>query len=259
MRLPHRGLWFALVAIAVLSATVCAFGQDRDDQNRRTGACFYKDANYRGDRFCLNEGDRMRMVPEGFNDKISSIRIFGRTEVTVYDDRDFGGPSLHVRQDIMDLESFEMKPGHSWNDKISSIDVAVSRYGRDGGDRDGDRDRDRDRDRDGDRDWDRYRNRDWDRDEERSRHAGACFYKDANFGGAKFCIERGEQLAMVPEGFNDRLSSVRIFGNAQVTLFENRDFGGRTLNLRDNVNNLQSYQVSPGHSWNDRTSSIRVY
>ena len=256
MRLPHRGLWFGWVVVAVLCTTVCSSAQDRDDQNRRSGACFYKDANFRGDRFCLNEGDHMRMVPEGFNDKISSIRIFGRTEVTVYDDRDFGGPRLHVKEDIMDLESFQMKPGHSWNDKISSIDVALSQYGSDG---DRDRDWDRDHDRDRDQDWDRYRNRDWDRDDERRRHAGACFYKDADFGGAKFCLEQGERLAMVPEGFNDRLSSVRIFGNAQVTLFENRDFGGRTLNLRDDVTNLQSFQVSPGHSWNDRTSSIRVY
>jgi len=66
-------------------------------------------------------------------------------------------------------------------------------------------------------------------------------------------------MAQVPQGFSDRISSVRLYGRATVVVFQDADFRGRKLEIRDDVVNLQSFQVSPGHSWNDRISSIRVY
>ena len=52
----------------------------------REGACFYEDADYRGDFFCVRAGESLDSLPSGVNDRISSIRIFGRAEVTVYRD-----------------------------------------------------------------------------------------------------------------------------------------------------------------------------
>src|SRR6266404_2907220 len=234
------------------------WAQDRDygNRDRRSGACFFKDADFRGESFCADAGQRVSQVPEGFRDRISSVRIFGRTEVTVYQDRNFGGPSLRLLDDVANLQSYQVSPGHSWNDRISSIDVGGG--GRDWDhDRDRDRDRDWDRDRDRDHDWDRDRDRDQDRD--RDRRGGACFYKEANFQGERFCVDKGERVYNVPTGFGDRISSVRIFGRTEVTLYQDTNFGGHNLRLRNDVNNLQSYQVAPGHSWNDRVSSIKVY
>lgn len=234
MTLTGRLCSFVLVAIALISAThVCA--QDRDDRDRRSGACFYKEAEFQGERFCMEAGDRVTRVPEGFNDRISSVRIFGRSEITVYENVDFGGRSLRLRDDVANLKSYEVSPGHTWNDRISSIQVAA--------DRDRDRDRDRNRDRDND---------------DQGRRGGACFYKDADFHGEKFCVERGERLPRLPEGFNDTISSIRIFGGTEITVYQDHDFGGVSLDLRNDVTNLRDYQISPGHSWNDRVSSIRV-
>jgi len=47
---------------------------------------------------------------------------------------------------------------------------------------------------------------------------GACFYKDPNFRGEYFCTGAGENVAAVPEDMNDEISSIRVFGGAEVTL-----------------------------------------
>jgi hypothetical protein len=147
------------------------------------------------------------------------------------------------------MQSFQVAPGHSWNERISSLDVAG------GHDRDWDHGRDRDRDRDWDWDRDRDRDHDWDHD----RRSGACFYKGFNFQGERFCVDKGDRVTSVPPGFGDRISSIRIFGRSEVTLYQDSNFAGHSLRLRDDVTNLQSYQVAPGHSWNDRISSVKVY
>jgi Peptidase inhibitor family I36 len=225
--------WFGLflLVMVLLSSAGPVRAQDRydrdrdnrDDSDRRSGACFYKDADFRGEKFCVNAGERMAQVPPGFNDQISSIRIFGRTEITVYHGRDFAEPSLRLRNDVANLQTYQVKPGHSWNDRLSSIEVASL---RDSGD------------------WD---------------HDGACFFKDADFRGEKFCVQKGDRMAQVPSGFGDKISSVRLYGRVTVTVYQDANFGGHTLRLQDDVANLQSYQVKPGHSWNDRISSVQVH
>jgi len=43
----------------------------------RDGACFYKDTKFHGEFFCVESGDSIRHMPDGMNDKITSIRLFG--------------------------------------------------------------------------------------------------------------------------------------------------------------------------------------
>src|SRR5262245_27961158 len=59
----------------------------------RNGVCFYRDTNFRGDYFCADTGEDIDRMPSGMNDRISSIRLFGRAEVTVFQDVRFGGRS----------------------------------------------------------------------------------------------------------------------------------------------------------------------
>ena len=197
--------------------------RDRDDRHRQSGACFYREANFAGEKFCVRAGERMAQVPPEFNDRISSVRMFGHVEITVYQNRDFREPMLRLREDVANLQSYQVSPGHSWNDRVSSIEVS------------------RDRDRG-----------DYDRD-------GACFFKESDFRGEKFCVPRGDRIGQVPPGFGDRISSVRLYGRVTVTIYQDENFRGSNLRLQDDVSNLQSYQVAPGHSWNDRVSSIKVY
>jgi len=114
----------ALVAVSALSgllglalsspAMAQSWGSYRSPHD---GACFYKDPNFNGDYFCAEAGEEFREIPDGMNDKISSIRVFGSAEVFVYRDVRFEGQSSHFESDIRNLKN------EGWDDVISSIRV----------------------------------------------------------------------------------------------------------------------------------------
>jgi Peptidase inhibitor family I36 len=89
----------------------------------RAGACFYKEQGFRGDRFCVNRGDRLDRLPGNFGDNISSIQVFGKARVAVFNDREFRGGSAEFRGSIPDLRREKFRDGHTWNDRISSLMV----------------------------------------------------------------------------------------------------------------------------------------
>jgi hypothetical protein len=127
-----------------------------------SGACFFRDADFRGEYFCVPAGENVGRVPDDMNDAISSIRVFGRASVIVFRDIRFGGDSLRFDRSVRNLRE------EHWNDRVSSMRVDIA--GREGDFRDRDR-RDgdvRDR-RDGDRrDGDFRDRRDDDRSDRRS-------------------------------------------------------------------------------------------
>jgi Protein of unknown function (DUF3011) len=88
---------------------------------------------------------------------------------------------------------------------------------------------------------------------------GACFYKDRNFGGSFFCLRRGE-LRESLGNYGDEISSIRVFGRARTTIYDDRNFTGARQKVLGDVVDLRQYSVSqkPGHTWNNRVSSIRV-
>jgi hypothetical protein len=124
------------VSIAVAAASSGATAQDwRSESSQRNGACFYEDADYSGDYFCLRTGEQLDSLWPGTNDRISSIFTFGRAEVTVFRDNGFRGPSRRFDYDVPNLQD--------WNDRISSIRVqrrgGRGHSGSSGGYRDADR------------------------------------------------------------------------------------------------------------------------
>ncbi len=82
--------------------------------------------------------------------------------------------------------------------------------------------------------------------------AGACFYQNASFGGDYFCVEQGDEYDVMPEGLNDRISSIRIFGDASVVVHRDPSFRGRQTRFSEDAENLQE------EGWNDTISSLRV-
>ncbi len=83
----------------------------------RTGACFYEDIDFGGRYFCVPVGEEQGRVPRGTNDEISSIRLFGFTEVTVFRSDNWRGDSRRFTTSIRDLREA------SFNDRISSFVV----------------------------------------------------------------------------------------------------------------------------------------
>jgi len=91
--------------------------------NPRDGACFYSTAPFRGNHFCVRAGDRLPQLPGNFGDNISSIQVFGRARVRVFNDRNFRGGSVGFRSSVADLRRVPFRGGHTWNNRISSIIV----------------------------------------------------------------------------------------------------------------------------------------
>ena len=89
----------------------------------REGVCFFKDPNFNGDYFCAGIGDSFGKVPDDMNDRISSLKVFGRAEVTVFRDARFGGGSTSFRGNIKNLKN------EGWNDRITSLRVGGSSLG----------------------------------------------------------------------------------------------------------------------------------
>jgi len=146
IRMP-RVLTLALLTagtLGILPADAAAqrWGRERFPDS---GACFFRDADYRGDYFCIRAGDDIGRMPSEMNDQISSIRLFGRAEVVVYRDVRFNGGSSRFEGSIRNLRD------EGWNDRISSVRVQLGRRDGDGRDRRDDRGGDRRDDRRDDR------------------------------------------------------------------------------------------------------------
>ena len=82
--------------------------------------------------------------------------------------------------------------------------------------------------------------------------SGVCFYENINFGGRYFCSPVGSTTSAVPSGMNDRISSVRLLGNAAVTLFRDPNFRGDSRVITSDIADLR------GMGFNDRLSSYQV-
>ncbi len=193
----------------------------------RSGVCFYRDINYGGQYFCAPVGATTEQVPPGMNDQISSVRVFGNAEVTVYRDMSFRGQARNFDSDMNDLRRVGL------NDRISSF--RVSRRGTWGG---------------SSGDGGGNRGMAWGRPS--VPRSGVCFYRDINFGGQYFCAPAGATAEQVPAGMNDQISSIRVFGNAGVTVYRGAGFQGESRRFDSDMNDLRRAGL------NDRISSFRV-
>ena len=185
-----------------------------------SGACFYEDINYHGRYFCVRPGEVLRSLGSGMNDKVSSIRLFGGAQVTVFRDRNMGGRSARFFGDVHDLRQ------QGWNDQVSSLEVI--RRGNEW--------------HEGGPVW----------GHERAPREGACFYRDTDFRGEYFCAPRGAHYASMPRDFNRGIRSVRVFGGAEVRVFTERDYHGRSGEVRRDVGDLHG-------TWRDSIESLRVW
>lgn len=242
----------SIVCIGLFSLCLAqsASAQPRWGRERqpRDGACFFEDSNYHGRYFCVRQGEQLGSLPSGMGDKISSVRLLGSSEVTVFRDGDMRGRSGRFISNVVDLKR------EGWNDQISSLDVSRGRddYSSYGGNGNGNDRRARGRDRAQERGgWSNNRAPVWGRNNGALRD-GACFYEDSNFRGQSFCVPRGATYTSLPRGFNDRISSVRVFGDADVRIFQNEKFRGRSAEIRNDTPDLRG-------NWRDSVSSIRVF
>ena len=118
-----RSAFISAIGVVCLFLSHSVSAQPRWGRDRvpNQGACFYEDVNFRGDYFCVGQGERLTSLPSGMGDKISSVRVFGSSEVTVFRDSDMRGRSARFIDNVRNLK------GEGWNDQISSVDVTSGR------------------------------------------------------------------------------------------------------------------------------------
>ena len=217
VRLGISAFTLVLAASSFASAQGVRWGRATQP---RSGACFYQDTNFRGEYFCVRQGDGVTQIPSGMNDRISSVRVLGNADVTVFRDERYRGDSARFYTDVRNLKS------EGWNDRISSIRVSSASWGP-------------------------SRPPVWGRGNQQMPREGACFYSESNFRGQHFCVPRGGSFPQLPSGFGDRISSIRV-QRARVMIFRDRDYSGNSRRLNGNESNLRG-------AWNDTVSSLRVF
>jgi len=117
----------AVMVLASAGWKLCAEPKpDRRDFERRPRVVLYEDTDFRGGSITMEPGERIENLSHRFfsnghnaNDRVSSIRVEGEAEATIFVDVGFRGEPLQIARDVRDLRAFERRGGGRWNDAIS--------------------------------------------------------------------------------------------------------------------------------------------
>jgi len=208
---------FGLLSLCALAPRDAA----ADSPRGRDRVCVYEHADFQGREQCYGIGETIRDLGDR-RDTISSIRIEGRARITLFEHAQFGGREVTVDSDVRDLRRIG-----GWNDEVDSLRVGVDGHG------DGRRDEPRRGDRDrGDR---------------------VCVYEDVGFRGNSQCFSGGDaERDLNSNGWNDRISSIRVFGRSRLAIYEHSNFEGQDWVVDRDIPDLKRF------NWNDRISSLRI-
>ena len=229
------GVWIgAWIGIWLAGHTVPAdAGQSGREDDR---VCFYRDVQYQGQAWCYRPGDELADLRDRRNE-ISSLRIFGRARVVVFDEREFVGASDEFDMDVPDLTLRVMEGRRTWNDRIDSFEIRLAGRGRNDGGR-GNRD-----DRNDSRNPDTRTSRD-----------RICVYEGTNYRGRSQCWDAGEEEANLnrTNGWNDSILSIRVFGRTSVDIYRDAQFRGARLRITNDIPDLGPM------NWGSQISSFQV-
>jgi Peptidase inhibitor family I36 len=247
--------------IVIASLTVSA----QAPRNSRDQVCVYENNHFGGWQQCFLPGEQVGDLGAHRN-QISSIRVYGEARAQAFADRNFEGTALDVNADLNDLAQQRVSGGFitgTWNDKIESIRVTSRLATNTTTDRRNDaivtqnsridnreiyRD---DRDRD-DRD---YRN-----DRRYGRNNTICVFEDTNYRGRYECFDSGDEIADLGRytSWNDRVSSIKVFGPARVTLYRDINFRGDRITVDRDIPDLRRLRMTASMNWDNQVSSLDI-
>jgi hypothetical protein len=213
----------AMLALPILFAvTTAAFAQG----NR---VCLYERPNYGGKVVCIDSGDdidNLQRLTGGWSDRMGSIRLIGTAHATIFENAGFAGRSYRVETDIPNLNQLQGNELRGWRALASSIRVSGRGDSRQGQD-----------------------------------NSRACLYSQPNFNGQSVCFNLGEDSADLRRnrgGWNGRVGSIRLSGNAQVTIFEENAYAGASFVISDDVPDFAQLRNNQLRGWRREPSSLRV-
>ena len=224
-RLTYRVIRLLWVVCLLIGVSASALAQSR--------VCLFELPNYQGRSICFNEGESqgdLQTLAGGWNDHVGSIRLTGNVQATIHEDVNFGGASFTVSSDIPNMPQLRTSELRNWRTGISSIRVQRREVGGPQG--------------------------------SASMQANrVCIYELPNFRGQSVCFNAGESVSdlhTVPGEWNDRVGSIRIFGNAQVTIYQHVGFDGASNVVTSDIPNVSQIRDNALRDWSREISAIRV-
>ncbi len=196
-------------------------GYDDDDGGYGGGVTLYKDTEFRGTSETFHDDVSYLGNTRIGNDQASSIRVSGGCRATLFYDANFRGRSVEISRDESQLAHTAIG-----NDEASSMEVDCRGGSYDDDDDDG--------------------------------YGGGygrsvTLYKDSEYRGTSFSLNRDSRyLGDTPIG-NDELSSIRVPSGCRVWLYADSEFRGASVELDDDERYLGNTRIG-----NDNVSSIEV-
>src|SRR5262249_45615789 len=89
------------LVLAVIPTAQAQFNRDRN-RGDRDEVCVYHDNSYQGQEQCYRPGDQIADLG-GLSRNISSIHVYGRARVILYEGRNFQGNAIDFNNDVVDL------------------------------------------------------------------------------------------------------------------------------------------------------------
>jgi peptidase inhibitor family I36 len=223
------------------------FGRDRERDRNGDRVCFYRDIQYQGAEQCFNPGDSLATL-QSMNGRTSSIRIYGRAAVTVWDDTNFRGHMTVFAQSVPDLGQVRLE-SKSWNDRIQSFQISGGggAFGRPavppvyGGQQNPP-----------------YPGQQSNTGQQLSE--GICVYEGPNFEGRSQCWTGYEDLSDLGRagGWSDRISSIRVFGRTTAVIYRDIGFRGASLVVNRDIPDLSYVSGNGFRNWAHQISSIQI-
>jgi hypothetical protein len=246
------GVVVGLCAVSRVDGAV-QYGQG-NDRARGDQVCVYKDINYQGAEQCYSAGDQIKNL--GVQSKsISSIRVYGRAAVTVYEKTDFNGHSAQFTSDVSDLGRRMMAGNTAWSDHINSLRIGVSEHGTPNVS-------------------DRRNTGDFRRNQPQQPRDGICVYDRPNYEGRSACWNQGQNISdLAKQGnWSGQISSIRLFGRAVAVVYQDTGYRGESLTVdrdmpdlaaidgtgRGNGNGRGRGNGRSFGNWDHRISSVQV-
>jgi len=213
-----------------------AAGQFREnDRGRSDQVCVYKDINFQGPAQCYNAGDELTTLGAQ-NRSISSIRVYGRAMVTVYENTEFRGHSAQFTSDVSDLGRRMMQGNTSWSDHIDSLRIGgPSGSGNPNVN-----------DRGNPNDFRRYPQQ----QRRQQPQDGICVYDRPDYGGRSECWNQGQNVSDLGRqgNWSGQISSIRLFGRSVAVVYQDTGYRGESFTVDRDIPDLAAIRGrGPGY------------
>jgi hypothetical protein len=245
------GLWAAPHADAGVQ-----FGRE-NDRARAEQVCVYKDINYFGAEQCYRVGEEIKTLGAQSNN-ISSIRVYGRAMVIVYEKTAFGGRNEQFSGDVADLGKRMMSGGAGWSDRINSLKIGATSPANDSATNNR-------------ANTDRSNSGTSRRSQSQQPRDGICVYDRPNYGGRSECWNQGQNIPDISGNWGGQVSSIRLFGGRTVAVvYQDIGYRGESLTVDGDIPDLAAIRNrgrgrgrgrgngQESENWDRRISSVQI-